>query len=70
MPEPKVKDESERGERSRFDRRSGEVHGSGSGAGGSGNPAEDYDQDSKGGSGATPNFNVAKGRERAPGERK
>ena len=70
MPEPKVEKDSERGERARFDRRSGEVHGSGSGAGGSGNPAEDYDQDSKGGSGATPKFNVEKRPDRAPGERK
>ena len=48
QPDKKVK---ERGERASFDRRTGEVHGSGSGAGGSGNPAEDYDQDPKGGSG-------------------
>jgi len=45
------KNVEERGEPASFDRRTGEVHGSGSGAGGSGNPAEDYDQDSKGGSG-------------------
>ena len=44
----------ERGKRASFDRRSGEVHGSGSGAGGEGNPAEDYDQDSMAGAGAEP----------------
>ena len=38
-----MKDESERGKRASFDRKSGEVHGSGSGAGGNGNPLEDYD---------------------------
>ena len=47
-------DDSERGRPATFDRKSGEVHGSGSGAGGGGNPAEDYDQDSMGGSGAEP----------------
>jgi len=46
--------ESQRGKRASFDRRTGEVHGSGSGAGGEGNPGEDYDQDSMAGSGAEP----------------
>ena len=40
---------SERGQPAKFDRRSGEVHGSGSGAGGGGNPDEDYDADGKAG---------------------
>ena len=43
-----------RGEPAGFDRRSGEVHGSGSGAGGGGDPREDYDADPKGGGGADP----------------
>ncbi len=47
-------DKSERGRPAGFDRRSGEVHGSGSGAGGGGNPAEDYDQDPMAGSGSEP----------------
>ena len=51
MPEQPNDKDDERGDRASFDRRSGEVHGSGSGAGGSGNPHEDYDQDPKGGSG-------------------
>ena len=42
----------DRGQRAGFDRRTGEVHGSGAGAGGSGDPGEDYDRDPKGGSGA------------------
>ena len=45
---------SERGRRASFDRDSGEVHGSGSNAGGSGTTGEDYDTDSKAGSGAEP----------------
>ena len=52
MPERSDKDDQERGRRATFDRRTGEVHGSGSGAGGSGDPGEDYDRDSKGGSGS------------------
>ena len=44
-------DDSERGKPARFDRHTGEVHGSGSGAGGGGNPDEDYDQDPENGSG-------------------
>ena len=47
-------EDKERGQKAGFDRRTGEVHGSGSGAGGSGNPAEDYDHDSKAGSGMKP----------------
>ena len=47
-------EDKERGQKAGFDRRTGEVHGSGSGAGGSGNPAEDYDRDSKAGSGMKP----------------
>ena len=46
--------DSERGRRASFDRRSGEVHGSGSGAGGEGNPGEDYDKDPMAGAGAEP----------------
>lgn len=49
--------EDKHGERTRrasFDRKSGEVHGSGSGAGGGGNPREDYDSDPMGGAGAEP----------------
>ncbi len=38
-----MQDESERGQRAGFDRKTGEVHGSGSGAGGNGAPREDYD---------------------------
>ena len=44
----------DRGQRAGFDRRTGEVHGSGSGAGGSGNPAEDFDSDPMAGGGAKP----------------
>lgn len=51
---PDDRADKERGQRATFDRRTGEVHGSGSGAGGSGNPAEDYDRDSKAGSGMKP----------------
>lgn len=43
----KEDEESQRGERPQFDRRSGEVTGSGSNAGGGGTPGEDYDQDAK-----------------------
>jgi hypothetical protein len=46
--------DSERGRRATFDRKSGEVHGSGSGAGGEGNPGEDYDKDPMAGAGAEP----------------
>jgi hypothetical protein len=45
---------SERGKRAGFDRKSGEVHGSGSGAGGGGNPLEDHDSDPMAGAGAEP----------------
>lgn len=45
---------SERGEKASFDRKGGEVHGSGSGAGGGGNPEEDYDSDPMAGGGAEP----------------
>ncbi len=45
-----MSDADERGKRASFDRRSGEVHGSGSGAGGGGNPLEDFDSDSAAGS--------------------
>ena len=48
------KDQSERGKRASFDRRTGEVHGSGSGAGGEGNPHEDHDSDPMAGAGAEP----------------
>ena len=44
----------ERGRPASFDRRTGEVHGSGSGAGGEGTPGEDYDSDPMAGSGAEP----------------
>ena len=47
-------DKDERGERASFDRRTGEVHGSGSGAGGGGNPHEDYDGDPMAGGGPDP----------------
>ena len=47
-------DDSERGKRATFDRRTGEVHGSGSGAGGEGNPNEDYDSDPMAGAGTEP----------------
>lgn len=43
---------TERGKRASFDRRTGEVHGSGAGAGHGGNPNEDYDSDSAAGAGA------------------
>lgn len=50
-PEAHAGDEpDERGKRAGFDRRTGEVHGSGSNAGGGGTAGEDYDQDSAGGS--------------------
>ena len=39
----------QRGQRAQFDRRSGEVSGSGSNAGAGGTPGEDYDQDTAGG---------------------
>ena len=42
--------DSERGRRATFDRRTGAVHGSGAGAGG-GNPGEDYDDDPQAGGG-------------------
>ena len=45
--------EEDRGKPAGFDRKSGEVHGSGSGAGG-GSPGEDYDGDSMAGSGREP----------------
>ena len=37
--------DDERGKPARFDRKTGEVHGSGSGAGGGGNLREDFDAD-------------------------
>ena len=40
---------SERGQPAMFDRKTGEVHGSGANAGGGGTAGEDYDQDSAGG---------------------
>ena len=46
--------DSERGKPAGFDRKTGEVHGSGSGAGGDGNPNEDYDGDPMGGAGPKP----------------
>ena len=46
--------DSERGKPAGFDRRSGEVHGSGADAGGGGQGREDYDQDSMAGSGQEP----------------
>ena len=54
MPERNADQESERGKPAGFDRRSGEVHGSGSGAGPGGNPDEDYDGDPMGGGGKKP----------------
>jgi hypothetical protein len=42
-------DGDQRGEPARFDRRTGEVSGSGSNAGAGGTPGEDYDQDKAGG---------------------
>jgi len=45
---------TERGKRASFDRRTGEVHGSGSGAGRDGNTDEDYDSDSTGGGAERP----------------
>ena len=50
-PDARVGEEpDQRGDRAGFDRRTGEVHGSGSNAGGGGAAGEDYDQDSAGGS--------------------
>jgi len=43
------RDGDQRGEPARFDRRTGEVSGSGSNAGAGGTPGEDYDQDAAGG---------------------
>lgn len=49
-PDGFVRDEGdERGRKASFDRKTGEVHGSGSNAGGGGTPGEDYDQDTAGG---------------------
>jgi hypothetical protein len=45
----KKDEEDQRGEPARFDRRTGELSGSGSNAGAGGTPGEDYDQDSAGG---------------------
>ena len=42
-------EDDQRGEPARFDRRTGEVSGSGSNAGAGGTPGEDYDQDKAGG---------------------
>jgi len=72
MPEQRDEDAEERGQRASFDRRTGEVHGSGSGTGGSGNPGEDYDRDPKAGSGALPTDGQKieeqdEGDDRAPG---
>lgn len=50
-------DGDQRGEPARFDRRTGEVTGSGSNAGAGGKPGEDYDQDTAGG-GAKPDPQV------------
>lgn len=51
QPHARVGEEQDhRGERAGFDRRTGEVHGSGSNTGGAGAAGEDYDQDSAGGS--------------------
>ena len=46
-------EKEERGRPASFDRRTGEVHGSGAGAGGN-NPAEDYDDDPMSGGGREP----------------
>ena len=43
-------DADERGEPARFNRRTGEVHGSGSDVGGGGTSGENYDQDAAAGS--------------------
>lgn len=53
LPHDKV-DGDQRGERGGFDRKTGEVHGSGSNAGGGGAPGEDYDQDTAAGSTKAP----------------
>lgn len=47
------KDQTDRGRPAGFDRKTGEVHGSGAGAGGN-NPGEDYDGDPMGGGGDMP----------------
>ncbi len=50
MPGAKIGAETDqRGERGDFDRRTGEVRGSGANAGGGGAAGEDYDHDSAGG---------------------
>ena len=54
MPQREQREESERGKRASFDRKTGEVHGSGSGAGGNGNPNEDHDSDPMAGGGRKP----------------
>lgn len=55
LPHDRVDGETgQRGERGGFDRRTGEVHGSGSNAGGGGTIGEDYDQDSAGGAAKAP----------------
>ncbi len=46
-----MEQQSERGQRARVDRQTGEVHGSGSGTGGNGNPLEDYDNQAFAGGG-------------------
>ncbi len=51
LPGARIGEEKDqRGDRAGFDRRTGEVHGSGSNAGGGGAAGEDYDQDTAGGS--------------------
>ena len=48
------KDGAERGRAASFDRRTGEVHGSGANAGGGGTAGEDYDQDTAAGAAKAP----------------
>jgi hypothetical protein len=45
MAADKAKQETDRGRRASFDRRTGEVSGSGAGAGGNADASEDYDSD-------------------------
>lgn len=54
-PHDKIdREDDQRGRQGGFDRRTGEVHGSGSNAGGGGTPGEDYDQDAAAGSTKAP----------------
>lgn len=60
MADPGGPGERDRGRRATFDKKTGEVHGSGAGAGG-GNPGEDYDSDGQAGGGQLPTGSADRG---------